>query len=516
MLPHRFAATAAALAVVIAVAVAASPAARHVLSQRDAAPAGWSTIRPASPTARVHFQVAMQQSNLDRLEATLAEVSDPNHARYGKYLTSAQVQALTATPRESARVVEAAFRGFDCHSLGDSLRCAGVVADVERMFGVTMHVFRHDATGVYRRGTLGVFSVDASLRDHVVFVDGLSNFFEPKRVKKPQPVTAGEDYVIIPETLRTLYNITDQVGSADVIQAAAEFGAADYNFSYTDLALFSKSVGVPIDIVNIIGEGANDPGQFSIEATLDVQYVGAIGRGNTNWFVKTPEWMYTFATHLVNTTKRPGVISMSYGWNEQKNCNIADGECRQLDVKVAQYIARVNTEFQKVGTLGTTLLASSGDSGCHGRTDKICLFNAKMYPAFPAASPFVTAVGGTMLKGGGNGPANSSIPICTSSGCATGGQEVVCTTENHQAEITSGGGFSAFAPRPQWQDAVVSKCVGGRSGRGGRANSRQLDSTRDPCYATRGPRHRFPCHSPLPSLPSSSLPPFAPSCSPLT
>jgi len=70
-----------------------------------------------------------------------------------------------------------------------------------------------------------------------------------------------------------------------------------------------------------------------------------------------------------------------------------------------------------------------------------------------------------MLKNGGNGPANATnIPICVSAGCATGGQEVVCTTQGRQAEITSGGGFSAFTPRPQWQAAVVSKYLANRCG----------------------------------------------------
>lgn len=58
--------------------------------------------------------------------------------------------------------------------------------------------------GVLRHGTLGTMSVDASLKGHVVFVDGLSNFFEPKARREAQPVSKGADYVIIPDTLRTL------------------------------------------------------------------------------------------------------------------------------------------------------------------------------------------------------------------------------------------------------------------------------------------------------------------------
>ena len=122
---------------------------------------------------------------------------------------------------------------------------------------------------------------------------------------------------------------------------------------------------------------------------------------------------------------------------------------------------RTNFELQKVGLLGITMLASSGDSGCHGRTHEECLLNAKMHPAFPAASPFVTAVGGTQfdLKNHPVDTANSTTPICIGTGalsgrCAMGGYEIVSSTQT-KSRITSGGGFSNVAARPAYQDAVV-------------------------------------------------------------
>jgi len=39
-------------------------------------------------------------------------------------------------------------------------------------------------------------------------------------------------------------NVTTQQGGTAVIQAAVEFGAEDYNFSYSDLSKFSAAVGV--------------------------------------------------------------------------------------------------------------------------------------------------------------------------------------------------------------------------------------------------------------------------------
>ena len=61
------------------------------------------------------------------------------------------------------------------------------------------------------------------------------------------------------------------------------------------------------------------------------------------------------------------------------------------------------------------------------------------FPSFPATSPYVTAVGGTM------GPNN-----------AGGGSEIACQA-TQGGVITSGGGFSTYYPTPDWQAAVVTQ-----------------------------------------------------------
>lgn len=84
-----------------------------------------------------------------------------------------------------------------------------------------------------------------------------------------------------------------------------------------------------------------------------------------------------------------------------------------------------------------------------------------MHPDYPACSPYVTSVGGTALTVPvSNSP---SEPICNnkviSEKCATGGVEVTATTQGGLAAISSGGGFSTIAPRPSYQDAVVTAYI---------------------------------------------------------
>jgi len=101
---------------------------------------------------------------------------------------------------------------------------------------------------------------------------------------------------------------------------------------------------------------------------------------------------------------------MSYGDNE--------------NTVVPNYAVRVNQEFQKAGLRGITLLASSGDGGVGGSQPTQC---TKFIPTFPAASPYVTAVGGT-----------------TGSSPEIGGQ-------------LSGGGFSNYWAQPSYQTTAVNQ-----------------------------------------------------------
>jgi hypothetical protein len=88
--------------------------------------------------------------------------------------------------------------------------------------------------------------------------------------------------------------------------------------------------------------------------------------------------MYEFTQAFIAASARPAVFSMSYAWSEIRQCQDIDPtECSTLGVTSQGYVERVNTEFQKIGVLGTSLLSASGDSGCHGRTNEDCSTSKK-------------------------------------------------------------------------------------------------------------------------------------------
>jgi tripeptidyl-peptidase-1 len=169
--------------------------------------------------------------------------------------------------------------------------------------------------------------------------------------------------------------------------------------------------------------------------------------------------MYDFATNFFNTTSVPDSVSISWGWAEDGQCQsgIDSTVCTTLGVNSSQYVARVNTEFQKIGLRGVSLMAASGDSGANGRTDGECT-GTVLHSSFPGSSPYITAVGATQLQNPiydlPSTPAACTALNASSMKCASGGTEVAVSSQ--VAGFTSGGGFSTYTPMPSYQkDAVT-------------------------------------------------------------
>jgi tripeptidyl-peptidase-1 len=145
---------------------------------------------------------------------------------------------------------------------------------------------------------------------------------------------------------------------------------------------------------------------------------------------------------------------MSYGFEETNQCDITD--CNALGFPdSATYIARTDAEFMKDGVAGFTLLAASGDNGVEPNRE--CTF---MYQDYPASSSYVTTVGATAVVRSDNeqpiGP--DAPPICknTTCSCSTSMTEEGAM-HNNAALFDTGGGFSHYNTRPQYQSYAVSQ-----------------------------------------------------------
>ena len=114
---------------------------------------------------------------------------------YGKYLTSAEVAALTAASDESVSAATSFFEGADCGVLGDSLNCTAPVGVLSSL----LHTKFYNMASLAGAGTrpvvshLGPMSIPAELAPHIVFVAGLS-FFPERSVSHSRPLkVVGDD-----------------------------------------------------------------------------------------------------------------------------------------------------------------------------------------------------------------------------------------------------------------------------------------------------------------------------------
>jgi len=176
------------------------------------------------------------------------------------------------------------------------------------------------------------------------------------------------------------------------------------------------------------------------------------------WFWTNTGWLLEFVNEFSNTPTVPYVISMSWGWTENEQCSITS--C--LGLSNEEYVAEVNAGFQKIALRGITIFAASGDQGAPGDANPHCTNRAEpISPLFPAASPFLTAVGATMLQ---QETLVAPPPICSTYTCANvtlGSPEVTCSYPT--ALITSGGGFSFYSPMPSWQSTAVNSYIKSQS-----------------------------------------------------
>lgn len=295
------------------------------------------------------------------------------------------------------------------------------------------------------------------------FISGITAFPPPPRAKKVREAFVHESLTpednqtgkVVPYVISTNYGIPvypAYATNANSSVCLAEF-QNDRSFSATDLSSFQTQNSLPaVAVAHIVGP--YQPSVPDAEATLDVQYGSAIAINASVWFWTVDGWLLEFANDFYNTNPVPFVVSMSWGWPEDSQCQITS--CNGYTSQ--QYVQRTNTEWQKIGLRGVSLLASSGDQGAPGDNNPYCQNSAEpISTIFPGASPWVTSVGATMFTPPSSTArleAAAAPPVCTQFDCADPTwPEVACSFPD--ALITSGGGFSDYSPMPSWQSKEV-------------------------------------------------------------
>lgn len=255
----------------------------------------------------------------------------------------------------------------------------------------------------------------SSLEDCVRFA-----FVHPKsrmlrREKKPmEDSTDGSGFPGMnqnPDTIRARYSVPSEpiATGTSFSQGVAEFEGEQ--FYQSDVDTFDSNFSIPNNTIKV--SGPNSGGYFG-EGIMDLQYIQSIANGATTWWIAGNKFDFTLWTERVLAIKPlPLVLSISWGSGESGFDNSS--------------MATDTEDFRKLGLLGATVLAASGDQG----TGSTGFFTCGTFdPNWPASSPFITAVGATYSN---------------------------ATDANETAWNGSGGGFSSYFEAPIYQRKAIAK-----------------------------------------------------------
>ncbi|OAA58668.1 tripeptidyl-peptidase 1 precursor [Cordyceps fumosorosea ARSEF 2679] len=432
------------LPVLVATLAVASPVSQFVTKQAlDTVPDGWQYKAAAPSDQNLRLHIRLKEENIDQLQKRTLEISDPEHDDYGKHLTKAEVDALTAPTKETVDSVTKwlSSHGVDAGQVESGFLTISVSIDqAQKMLNTDYGVYTHATTGRETVRTTS-YSLPKDVHPAIEMVQPTTLFSDlglsDKNMIPIQHVPASSNQVLARDVcsqegsstkcLRQNYNVQGYTPSG----GKTTFGICGFLGEVPDPTSLSNYLqkydsDIPSNTtyrVETINNGPTDPGGEG-EADLDVQISVALVYPIETVFYSTGgsppttgpggeknepylDWLkYTLALDQPSQT-----YSISYGDDEP---TVPD-----------DYADAVCAQFMKLGARGVSVLTASGDSGAGGKSS--CQGDKVTYlPSFPASCPWVTTVGGTTGYG-----------------------------SNEQGFRDGGGGFSNHFGTPDYQaDAV--------------------------------------------------------------
>jgi len=399
----------------------------------------------------LRFNVALHQQNLPELYSRVLDISDPRSTNYGKWMDIEDVLNIISLRQDSIASEWFTSRGFECVSQGESLLCEGSI----ELFNSVLDM-SDDAVSSLNDGRVVLLSNDELTNLGVEFIETegrLNDIYtrkNPRKNHRKNSISVDPGYVSR-EVLYRLYNISDN----DLTNFKTNLAAIEYQggsgFSLSDLLQSQVMNDESPRVVNSSHIVGNDGGADT-ESQLDMQMISMVVNSGDLWFWDADGWLWSFANNFFNTQDIPYIISMSWGWAEDRQCQIMT--CS--NVTSEQYTNRVNTEYAKLAARGVTITVASGDAGAPGRTSEMCDTTRPVNQVLPGSSPWITSVSATFVVAN-NQNQTYHTPLCKLNKCATG-MDTQPVNFNY-VQWTTGGGFGIYATEnvTSWQKDAVER-----------------------------------------------------------
>jgi subtilase family serine protease len=374
--------------------------------------------------------VAMKLRDIDGAEQLLHHVSTPGDPLYRQFLTTAQFQARFAPTAATIAAVHDALASFGLtveRASTTTLRVTGKPADLERAFGVTLHVYHVAAHGgvpayTYHAPTQGL-TLPAAIAPAVHTVFGLDTrpSFHPNysqaAARLPAPashVAAGKPgaYPDEPGNLTVIdfehiYNVTP-LYKAGITGAGKTIGIATLaNFTPSDAYTYWSSLGLNVSNSRITivpvdgGSGPPSDDSGSIETTLDVEQSGGIAPGAAVLVYDAPNTGQGFVDLFAKIADDDLADAVSCSWGEWEwfdtkgNNPVTD----PISGKTVSTLTAFHQLFLQLGIQGESLSVAAGDAGAYDVNRGFLPpdFSLALSVDSPGSDPATISAGGTTL-----------------------------------------------------------------------------------------------------------------------
>jgi kumamolisin len=372
---------------------------------------------------------------------------EPNARHVGDVDSASPIElTVTVHPEDFAHASEEVERVLGRFGLSveptypatGSLAVSGSAGQIEDAFRAGLGLYDHGPDGILR-GRKGEIHIPADLDGVVTGVFGLDQRRVARRLTGSGDSPPGPS-PLRPEELEQRYSFPEGYGKGQTI-AIAEFGGGYFP---DDIRIFCKTHGRTVPEIEVVSVGAVPltPAEItaavaqqqaplvgeSHEVTMDVEIVaGLCPDAKIRIFFATFDQKGWIDLLDRVVAEDPPPVSLSVSWGDAEDS--AKWSPAAVDA--------INQRLRAAARRGITVCAAAGDDGCGDQMQ-----DERAHVHFPASSPYVLAVGGTMLAGDAevvwwNCPGDRSQPQTYPRGGSTG------------------GGVSAVFARPVWQGVHV-------------------------------------------------------------
>lgn len=382
----------------------------------------------------MHVVLSLALRDPAGLDAFNAEATRPGSPAYAQWLSSEQFLQRHAPSAASVQAVvdhlrRAGFTNIEVapnRLLVSADGTAGVVRSAfrtelaqfeiggRRAFANTRDVLVPKALEGIVQSVLGLQTVDQ--------LHPFAKIAEPAAAG-PQPQAAVAAHGFNPLAYQLAYGVGNTPGAGNT--TVGIISAGDMTQTLVDFAQYRSANGLttPTPSVVTVGTPGTDT-SGTIEWDLDSQSIAGITGGSIGGMV------FYAATSLSNAN-----ITAAYNRavtdRAVKIVNVSLGECER-SAQGDGTLAADDQIFQAGIAQGMFFSVSSGDSGSHECSVLLFKTASNVSVSYPASSPYVVSVGGTTIL-----------------------TDAAGNYASESAWSGSGGGFSAYEPRPSYQNGVV-------------------------------------------------------------